>query len=84
MIPLDKQELQTIVILKRVPEFKQFIDILNKSLNALSLKNATVNDEILVRWNQGRIQELLDITKQIKSADEELHSVSKEARKYVV
>ncbi len=72
MISLDKRDLQDIVILKRVPEFTRFIDIINKSINVLAIGNATIKDEVQVHWNQGKIQELLSVLKVVKNAEEEL------------
>jgi hypothetical protein len=83
MIQLDKNELQAIIILKRNPEFKIFLDIFNRSVGALSIINASLKDEVSVRWNQGRIQELLEIIRKIKTADEELHEFRTEARQHV-
>uniref|UniRef100_A0A6H2A3A6 Uncharacterized protein n=1 Tax=viral metagenome TaxID=1070528 RepID=A0A6H2A3A6_9ZZZZ len=83
IISLDKQELQAIVLLKRVPEFKSFLDVLNRSIATLSYSNAMTKDEVISRWNQGRLQELIDITNKIKTADEELHAFKTEARQHV-
>ena len=83
MISLDKSELQAIVILKRIPEFKQFIDVLSRSISAMSIANAMVKDEVISRWNQGRLQELIDITNKIRTSDEELHAFRTEARQHV-
>jgi hypothetical protein len=83
MITLDKQEIQAIVILKRVPEFKVFLDVLGRSISNLSYSNAMVKDEVISRWNQGKLQELIDITSKIKTADEELHAFRSEARQHV-
>ena len=83
IITLDKSELQAIVILKRTPEFKTLLDIFNRSINTLAITNAMMKDEVVSRWNQGRIQELLDILNKIKTADEELHAFNKEARTHV-
>lgn len=83
MIQLDKQELQAIMVLKMIPEFKIFVDILNKESSNLSYSCASTKDEILLRWNQGRYQEILDILTKIKTADEELRSYRTEARKHV-
>lgn len=83
IIILDKQEIQAIVILKRTPEFKILLDIFNRSINTLAITNAMTKDEVISRWNQGRVQELLDIVNKIKTADEELHAFNKEARTHV-
>jgi hypothetical protein len=81
---LDKQELQAIVVLKRTPDFKTFLDILNKSVNVLFISNASQKDEIVARWNQGRTQEILDILNKIKNADEDLRNYKEsEARRHI-
>jgi hypothetical protein len=71
------------MLLKRAPEFKIFLDILNRSINHISITNAICKDDTVMRWNQGRAQELLDIIKVIKNADEELHAFKSEARKHI-
>jgi hypothetical protein len=83
MIQLEKQELQALVILKRVPEYKTLSDILEKRIRTISLANAIIKDDIQARWNQGRVQELLDLLKMFKTADEELHLFKSEARKHI-
>jgi hypothetical protein len=80
---LDKSDLQCIVILKRTPEFPQFMEILNQSLKELALVTTTIKDDVVLRWNQGKSQELLDIIRKIKSADEELHAFKTEARQHI-
>jgi hypothetical protein len=80
IISLDKQELQAIVILKRTPEFKQFIGVLTRELNTVSIKNATIKDDVHMRWNQGHAQILLEILTKIKTADEDLHAFNTVAR----
>jgi hypothetical protein len=72
MITPEKRDLQDIAILKRVPEFMRFIDMLNKSTNFLAISNASIKDETQMHWNQGKIQELLSILKTVKNAEEEL------------
>jgi len=69
--------------LKRVPEFKAFLDILNREAQVLSYQSAIIKDEIVMRWTQGRFQEINDILSKIKTADEELHAFRSEARKHV-
>jgi hypothetical protein len=83
MISLDKHDIQNIVLLLRYQEFIKFIELLNKSANALAIGNAAIKDETLAKWNQGRIQELLDILKIIRSASEDLKGFKTEARKHV-
>jgi hypothetical protein len=84
MISLDKSELQAIVILKRSPEGKTFIDALNRSANFLSLQNASQRDDVQSRWTQGRVQELLDILNKIKNAEEDLRTINpQEARRHI-
>jgi hypothetical protein len=83
MISLDKQELQSIMLLKTNPDFKVFLDIIVRSITHLSILNASIKDDTLNKWNQGRIQELLDIQKVIKTCNEELHAFRAEARKHV-
>lgn len=83
MIALDKQELQAIVILKRIPEFKVFLDFLGREATNLSYSSAVAKDDIVMRWTQGKFQGLSELLNRIKTADEELHAFSKEARKHV-
>jgi hypothetical protein len=83
MITLDKSELQAIVLLKRIPEFKAFLDILNREASTLSYSSAVIKDEVVMRWTQGKFQEVMDLINRIKTADEELHSFRPEARKHV-
>lgn len=74
MISIDKNDIQNIVILKRVPEFKKLMELIKRRITELSIKNAVIKDEVLMHWNQGRVQELLDIIKEVESADENLRS----------
>jgi hypothetical protein len=83
MISLDKQELQVLVSLRRNSDFIKFIEILNRSANALAIGNALTKDDVLTRWNQGKIQELLEILKAIKNADEDLSGYNAPARKHI-
>ncbi len=83
MIALDKNDLQTLVILKRTQEWPRFMDILSRSISVLTIANATIKDEVQLRWNQGKVQELLDIIRQIKTSDEELHKFKTEARQHI-
>ncbi len=83
MILLDKHDLQVIVSLRRNADFIQFIEILNRSANAIAIGNAKIRSEVSTRWNQGRRQELLDILNKIEKADEDFKQYRKEARKFV-
>lgn len=83
MITLDKQELQAIVVLKRIPEFKQFVDMMTREATNLSYSSAIAKDEIVMRWTQGKFQGLTELLNKIKTADEELHAFRSEARKHV-
>ena len=83
MICLDKHDLQVIVLLRRNPDFVKFIEILNKAAHAVAIGNAQIKDEVISRWNQGRLQELLDILKIIKNADEDMQGLRTEARRHV-
>lgn len=69
---LDKTDLYNIVSLKRYKEFNLFMDILAKKANYLSSKCIVTKDDVEARWLQGRVQELLDLMRDIKRADEEL------------
>lgn len=83
MITLDKQDIQNIVLLRRYPEFEKFIALLNRSAEVLAIANAAIKDDTLVKWNQGRVQELIDILKVIRNANEDLQNFKTEARKHV-
>ncbi len=71
------------MILKRNPDFKIFLDALNRSMTTLFVSNAITKEETVMRWNQGKAQELIDIINKIKNADEELRSFRPEARQHV-
>ena len=77
MISLDKIDIQNIVILKRYPEFVRFTSLLERAATTLSVKNATIREDIFIHWNQGRVQELLDILNKIRTAEEDLKQFSK-------
>lgn len=83
IITLDKSELQAIVLLKRMPEFKIFYDVLKRSMNLLCVAGVSIKEETQTRWNQGRAQELIDIVTKINTADEELPRFKEKARQHV-
>ena len=81
MIQLDRQALQNIVILKRNPEFIAFLLLLERAKIAIALSNSRMSDEVMCRWNQGRVQELDDILTKIKTSDEDLKNFNTAPRK---
>jgi len=80
MIKLTQQELHAVQLLRTNPEFKIFLDVLNRSAIIAAAQSATIKDEVIMRWNQGRYQELDEILKVVKTSDEELRAFRSSAR----
>ncbi|MDD4877397.1 MAG: hypothetical protein PHQ86_09825 [Dehalococcoidales bacterium] len=79
MVKLTQQELHSITILRTNPDFKVFLDVLNRSAIIAAAQSATIKDEVIMRWNQGRYQELDEILKVVKTSDEELRAFKSSA-----
>lgn len=76
MIKLDKRELQALHILKTNPDFKIFLDILNKSATLHATQSCVSKDDITSKWLQGRYQEDMDILTTIRNADDDLRQMN--------
>lgn len=79
MKKLNRSELETIIKLSAHEEFENFLAILRDSSYLLSVVNSRLKDEVEVRWNQGRVQELLDILKIISEARVDLELLKKQS-----
>ena len=81
MKKLERSELESLVSISGNIDFIAFINILKETAHEIAIKNSSVIEEVQFRWNQGRIQEILDILKKIRDASEELEYTRKQARK---
>jgi dsRNA-specific ribonuclease len=60
MIQADKKTLEAIISIAPSSEFTLFMKLVDDSIESLHLANVTTMGE-LRSWNQGRLQELLEI-----------------------
>ena len=50
------------------PNFIAFCDWLNDEVSNLQRLNANTKDEVIVRWQQGAIQALMDLSEKVDSS----------------
>jgi hypothetical protein len=60
MIQADKKTLEAIISIRSSDEFTLFMKLVDDSIASLHAANITATGTLL-SWNQGRLQELLDI-----------------------
>lgn len=81
MKKLERSELEAIIAINSNPDFQTFLGIIKDSAYELAIKSSSITDEIQLRWNQGKTQELLDILKKIRDASGDLEYLRKQVRK---
>lgn len=81
MKKLNREDMEVILRLKTQEDFILFLGILKESTHLLGIANGLLRDEIDVRWNQGKMQELLDIIKKINDTDTDLEYMRKQAKR---
>ncbi len=77
MKKLERRELEAINRMHGLEDFQTFITILKDSATELSLLNSKVESDVQTRWNQGKVQELLDILKKIDDTTYNLERIHK-------
>lgn len=79
---LTANELEVVLRLSLNEDFIKFMEIIRDSSFMLGVNNSKIKDEVEVRWNQGRMQELLDLIKLVKDCKTDLdYLYSKQARR---
>jgi C4-dicarboxylate transporter len=81
MKKLERPELEALVSISGNIDFITFTNILKETAHEIAIKNSTIIEEVQFRWNQGRVQEILDILKKIRDAKDELEYTRKQVRK---
>lgn len=76
MINPSKRVLTAIASLESDEDFKTIVEWINESLNAQRIQNDTLKDAELLRWGQGKAQQLNQLLVQIHSARDCLHRVA--------
>ncbi len=54
------------------PDFKKFLEYLNRSLSEIVGESASTKDEVLLRWQQGAMQVLKQTIESCENAQETL------------
>jgi len=78
MKPLNIKEVELFIRLSNDPDFREFLSIVKESVLMLGTINAKIKDETELRWNQGRMQELLDILKKVSDSISDLNDLRKQ------
>jgi len=78
MKPLNIKEVELFIRLSNDPDFREFLSIVKESVLILGTINAKIKDETELRWNQGRMQELLDILKKVSDSISDLNDLRKQ------
>lgn len=82
MKTMNVNELELVLRLSVNEDFVKFLEILRDSSYILGVTGAKMKDEVECRWNQGRMQELLDIIKTVKECKMNLdYAYSKQPRR---
>jgi hypothetical protein len=73
MLPADERVLRALVSLEDDPNFEALAEWLERRLTAIRAATDKQPNEVLLRWQQGRAQELVEFLDIRATAREQLH-----------